>query len=226
MTTSGGGGGDKPWEEMTWGEVIAATKTDKYKEFEIGAMKELDLGTEGIVHMQIVGIDVDDLADGSGKAPLTFISHELLKTSHKMNSSNTNVGGWMQSSMRSWLRNTVMSLIPVDVASEIKEVSKYTYQYDTSQNNRKITETVWIPSKREVNFSGAYESLGPVYSEVFSDAEHRIKMKTEGTIAMAWWLRSTHTTTDKKSFAEVSASGSASTLTASNSQGVALGFCL
>lgn len=35
--------------------------------------------------MQIAGFDVDDLADGSGKAPISFIGKELLATSHNMN---------------------------------------------------------------------------------------------------------------------------------------------
>ena len=97
IAESGGGGGgdddggDKPFDELTWDQVIASTKTGKYKTFTVGDMKELDLGTEGIVHMQIVGIDADELADGSGYAPLTFISKELLKTSYRMNPARTSI---------------------------------------------------------------------------------------------------------------------------------------
>ena len=231
----GGGGGDKPWEEMTWDEVIAATKNGKYKNFEIGAMKELDLGTEGIVHMQIVGIDVDDLADGSGKAPLTFISKELLNTSHRMNPKRTPssapydegtgaIGGWEKSEMRTYLKNTVKPLIPQAVRSGIKEVTKYSQIYNSagsSVNNVSTTDDVWIPSRREV--FGDAETSGPVYTDLFADANSRKKSKVGATSASYWWLRSAYT---NSSFSYVYSSGDYSYNIANYSYGVALGFCL
>ncbi len=41
--------------------------------------------TEGIVEMQIVAFDADELADGSGKAAITWISKQLLNSDHRMN---------------------------------------------------------------------------------------------------------------------------------------------
>ena len=220
----GGGGGDKPWEEMTWDDVIAATKNGKYKNFEIGAMKELDLGSEGIVHMQIVGIDVDDLADGSGKAPLTFISKELLETSHSMNATNTAEGAWEASGMRTYLKRIVKPLIPSTVAAQIKDVKKYSYS-NASIANAETTDDVWIPSKREANATNAKETLGPVYSAVFPDNTSRIKAKTGTTSDSSWWLRSSYGT-GTSSFSSTNASGSNASGYASNNYGVALGFCL
>lgn len=232
----GGGGGDKPWEEMTWDEVVAATKNGKYKNFEIGAMKELDLGTEGIVHMQIVGIDVDELADGSGYAPLTFISKELLKTSHRMNPAYTagqegtgTLGGWEKSEMRSYLKDTIKPLIPATVRSGIKEVTKYTRIYTASPeaavNDVVTTEDVWIPSIHEM-FDGTtqyYETKGPRYSEIFSSNDSRKKSKVGETSASWWWLRSA---SGNLYFSSVSTGGSYSIYGAHKTGGVVLGFCL
>lgn len=237
--TSNGGGGDKPWDEMTWDEVIAATKTDKYKEFEIGAMKELDLGTEGVVHMQIVGIDADDLADGSGYAPLTFISKELLATNHRMNPARTPssapynegtgaIGGWEKCEMRTYLKETIKPLIPQNVRNGIKEVTKYSNIYNTSGKkvwNSVTTDDVWIPSGREVNLTNANETSGPVYSSLFPDNTSRIKTKTGATSASNWWLRSAYIG-NSGYFNTVHISGSSTTFSASQSYGVTLGFCL
>lgn len=220
----GGGGGDKPWEEMTWDDVIAATKNGKYKNFEVGAMKELDLGSEGIVHMQIVGIDADDLADGSGKAPLTFISKELLKASHGMNATDTNAGGWEASEMRTYLKGTVKPLIPSTVATQIKEVKKYSYRYDGNIANAETTDDVWIPSRREVIINGR-ETSGPVYSSLFPDNTSRIKKKTGSVSNSYWWLRSA-ATNGANGFSSVNVYGSHTTERSSASYGVTLGFCL
>lgn len=236
MTASGGGGGgDKPWEEMTWDEVIAATKNGKYKNFEIGAMKELDLGSEGIVHMQIVGIDADEIADGSGKAPLTFISKELLKTRHRMNPARTpssapydegtgTIGGWEKSEMRSYLKETIKPLIPQNVRSGIKEVTKHSNIYNTAGkevDNVTTTDDVWIPSRREV--FGRTETSGPVYTDLFADANSRKKSQVGATSASDWWLRSAYY---NYAFHSVSSNGGDYYSNAYNSYGVTLGFCL
>lgn len=218
MTASGGGGGgDKPWEAMTWDDVIAATKNGKYKNFEIGAMKELDLGSEGIVHMQIVGIDADELADGSGKAPLTFISKELL------NSSNAMGGAWSVSSMRRFLQNTVKTLVPAKVAAGIKEVKKYSYVYSPQTKNLETSDELWIPSYREVYGGTSYESLGPIYQNIFKSDASRIKSKI-GSNGNIWFLRSQYKGTGKTCAVDVS--GKITNINSSAAYSIALGFCL
>jgi hypothetical protein len=240
MTANGGGGGgDKPWEEMTWDDVIAATKNGKYKDFEIGAMKELDLGSEGIIRMQIVGIDVDELADGSGKAPLTFISKELLKTDHRMNPARTpssapynertgTIGGWEKSEMRTHLKETIKPLIPENVRNAIVNVIKYSKIMDASGNgvnNVSTIDDVWLPSRHEM-FDGtnaSFESKGPRYSEVFSSDDTRQKYKVDGTEPYTWWLRSIYSLAYFNNIRTGSMYSGGDPATAC---AIALGFCL
>lgn len=230
-------GGSKPFDQLTWDQVIASTKTGKYKSFAVGDMKELDLGSEGIVHMQIVGIDVDELADGSGKAPLTFISKELLATSHRMNPALTpsaapyaegtgTIGGWEKSEMRTYLKETIKPLIPQNVRSGIKEVTKHSNIFDTSGTkvlNSVTTDDVWIPSNQEIYGDTKCETLGHVYSGIFTDTDSRKKLKVGESSATNWWLRSAYTV---DVFRYVAYNGSNSGNKAYHTYGVALGFCL
>lgn len=72
--------------EDSWDEIIAACNDGTYAtKYEIGNYKPLDLGSDGVVNMQIAGKDVDELADGSGMAKLSWISKELLNTPHRWN---------------------------------------------------------------------------------------------------------------------------------------------
>ena len=238
--SSGGGGGgggpdddggSKPFDQLTWDQVIASTKTGKYKSFTVGDMKELDLGTEGIVHMQIVGIDVDDLADGSGKAPLTFISKELLATKHRMNPANSGntegtgtIGGWEKCEMRAYLKNTVKPLIHENVRNAIVDVTKYSNIFNTAGTkvvNVATMDDVWIPSAREIFGGTFYESSGPVYTDLFDSASARIKNRN-GSVS-GWWLRSADSTTR---FRFVGDSGKDIYGNANSAYGMALGFCL
>ena len=69
------------WETIM-AHVNAGTAADTYN---VGNYKALDLGTEGTVNMQIVGTMADELYSGTGYAQLSWLSMELLATSHRMN---------------------------------------------------------------------------------------------------------------------------------------------
>lgn len=69
----------------SWDDIIAACQNGNYTKYKVGSYKPLDLGAEGTVNMQIVAKDADALASGSGTAPLTWISKELLATTRRMN---------------------------------------------------------------------------------------------------------------------------------------------
>lgn len=87
------------WEELvvevaeiadSWEDIVASVNDGSYSsKYKIGNYKPLDLGSEGIVNMQIVGMSADTLADGSGKAKTTWLSKEVLKTTRYVNDTMT-----------------------------------------------------------------------------------------------------------------------------------------
>ena len=215
----------------TWSEIIANVSNGTYStKYHIGDTKKIDLGTQGEVIMTIVGIDTDDLADNSGKAPITWISKQLLKTSNRISPPYKSgvkgtgaLGGWGESEMRFYLKNSTKSKIPEVVRNAIKPVKKYSRIYNVSGsavNDVLTTEDVWIPSYKEVFGSGC-ETLGPTYSTTFPDNTSRIKRKVGSSVAW-WWLRSAYYTLG---YYCVDRDGSFTTLSAENTSGVVLGFC-
>ena len=223
-----------------WSDIVAACNDGSYKtKYEIGNWKELDLGTEGIVKMKIVAMDADELADGSGnKAPITWISEQLLNTPHIMNpprefgkEGTGTIGGWEKSEMRAYLNETILPLITDNesalspASNGIKVVKKYTIIVNTSEeveNNKVTTDSVWIPSAWEMFGSGSeFETMGANYSEVFTDDASRVKKMSGGNAAW-WWLRSAN---DNSYFNRVGKDGSSYIGIANSTGGVALGFC-
>lgn len=76
---------------------------------------------------RIVGINHDDLADGSGKAGLTFEATNSALGYQKMNATNTNAGGWEKSELRGRLNTgDLWSLLPGELQSKVKAVTKMT----------------------------------------------------------------------------------------------------
>ena len=173
----------------SWEEIIAAGKDGTYiDKYQIGDTKELDLGEEGVIEMELVAFDEDELADGSGKANMTWIAKNLLNTEHVMNEEGTNEGGWPASDMRAWLHDSILPMIPDTVRSNIKEVKKYSYSY-SDKGTISSSDKIWIPSRREVSGEdNNYEDSGPEYLTAFSDAASRKKRRAGEPYL--WWLRS------------------------------------
>ena len=207
----------------SWEKIIAAGDNGSYaKKYHIGDTKVLDLGEEGEICMELVAMDVDELADGSGKAHMTWIAKDLLNTEHCINKDNKSYNyEWEKSDMRAWLQESILPLFPDDVRSNIKEVTKYSFDRDL--NTIPSTDTIWIPSYREV-FVGAYneEDNGPDYASVFSNNESRVKYKTGTSSTAGWWLRSAY---GYSQYTMVSWEGDIHYVDSATEYGVAIGFC-
>ena len=219
--------------EDSWEQIFAAIADGSYKtKYSIGNYKALDLGSEGVVNMQIVAMDADAKADGSGNAPITWVSEQLLATSHRMNPSISGstegtgaIGGWEKSEMRSYLKETVLPLIPDVVRNRIVEVKKYSRSYNTSGtlvDNVETSDDVWIPSYGEIFSNTDFEAQGPIYNTVFNSDDMRVKIKAGGSKTGSWWMRTVFDTTN---FWYVGNSGSYGYILTQYSLGVALGFC-
>ena len=69
----------------SWTEIIAACNNGTYKtKYNVGNYKPLTIGSETI-NMQIAGMDKDDLADGTGKAPISWVPKEPMATDKRWN---------------------------------------------------------------------------------------------------------------------------------------------
>ena len=198
----------------SWDTILAAVSDGTYRQkYKVGNYKPLDLGSEGTVNMQIAGFDKDNLADGSGKAPITWISKELLATSHRMNPTDKS-DDWEMCEMRTYLKETIKPLIPAEVRTVIKTVSKT--QEAFSSESLTQSDDVWIPSSEELYMYGS------PYKTLFPDNPYLKKHKV-GSEKYIWW----HTRTScagRSTYYSVNDDGGENYYNY-GSGGVALGFC-
>lgn len=91
---------------------------------------------------KIIGINHDDLADGSGKAGLTFWATNNAVGSSRMNATFTNIGGWEKSELRQKMNSgEIWNLMPADFQSKVKPVRKLTNNVGGSDKNAAVTAT-------------------------------------------------------------------------------------
>lgn len=113
---------------------------------------------------RIVGINHDDLADGSGKAGLTFEATNTVLGAQRMNATQTNAGGWEQSELRGRLNSgDLWSLLPSELQSKVKTVKKMTDNKGggTAGTPSATTDKVFLLSTTEVY--GNLQSDGAQY---------------------------------------------------------------
>lgn len=219
------------WAKDSWETVQYHIDQGDYASYyAIGDTIPLDLGSEGLVNMQIAAFDADDLADGSGKAHISFVGKELLKTNHRMNPNISgssgayvegtgSIGGWEKCEMRTYLKETIKPLIPESVRNSIVSVSKSQNTYDTT--GARFTQTtqddVWIPTYGEMR------GVSALYGDLYKSQSDCIK-KTQSGIATTYWTRQCQ---NYQYIYYISASsGSTSHGSPSTAWGVALGFCM
>lgn len=214
----------------TWAQIAAAESDGTYNtKYSVGDTKSFTIDGDTYI-AQIAAFDADALANGTGNAKITWLLYKKhLADTQKMNTSNTTTGGWASCALRAYLRDTIYPSIQSEVRGMIKEVTKTYYDY-ASTSTLSTTDTVWIPSLREVNgtSSGSYviESSGPIYSGLFptngnGSQTARVKYNASGS-ANLWWLRSAYSATY---FDCVNGNGNISNYSATYTYGVVLGFC-
>lgn len=113
---------------------------------------------------RIVGINHDDLADGSGKAGLTFLTTSTGIQS-RMNATDTTVGGWEKSELHAKMNGgEIWSPMPSDFQSKVKVVKKLTNNVSAANKNAVVTATsdrLFLLSYSEIVTTSSWASNYP-----------------------------------------------------------------
>lgn len=128
-------------------------------------------------------------------------------TGFRMNTSNTNVGGWSSSYMRNTIcgtslssySGTIIAVIPAALRAVLKSVTKYTDNTgNSSTSSSAVTATTdyfFCLSEYEVfgscTYANTYEANKQAQYAYYSAGNSKVKYKHNGTTTAAfWWLRS------------------------------------
>lgn len=135
--------------EMSWGDIISLAESGEAENFlKVGDKKSIQLTTGQNITFILLGFNHDDLADGTGKAGITFGMRHVLSQTYPM-SSTLATGGWGVMPLRTTLQTTIFKQIPMELRSGIKTVKKE-YIYDGRTDIRTSNDTLFILSMAEM----------------------------------------------------------------------------
>lgn len=212
---------DPVFANNSWAEIIAACQANSVPdEWAVGDSKIMTInGTD--FQIDIIGKDHDTYSDGSGTAPLTFQLHDCYWANYQMHYSQWMDVGWSGCEMRTLHLPYILTKMPPEIQTGIKEVNKLTESGGNSSTIASTADKLFLLSEYEVfgrnDFS--YQGEGKQYA-YYSDGNSKVK-KIDGS-AYNWWERSPVGTGN---YCYVSATGGASRTAGDTSYGVAFAFC-
>lgn len=195
-------------------------------------------GQELSFMMEVIGFNHDVLSNANaygkvtktGMAGITFCTRNIANTLG-MNSSNTNVGGWKESNIRSSsLPELKNAMVPpafrYDVASAIKPVNKLSGLGGGSSSGVETTsDDLFLLSEVEVFGSTTYSVPGEGTQYAYYKAGNSKVRYLRGDTATSWWLRSPYSGNSER-FCSVDSNGAANTDGASTSRDFPFAFCI
>ncbi|RGT03945.1 hypothetical protein DWX55_06340 [Collinsella sp. AF19-7AC] len=175
-----------------------------------GTKFSMKLTNGKMMQYRIIGINHDDLADGSGKAGLTFLTTSTTISS-RMNATSTNAGGWEKSELRQKMNSgEIWKLMPSDLQSKVKSVTKLTNNVGGAEKNAAVTATsdkLFLLSYSEMvptsYWASSYpwtSSEGTQYEAFKGKVTNNYSANESLKIGSNWWERSVVPNTLSTSF--------------------------
>lgn len=255
---------DSVLNNNSWNVISAITMQGIASNYwSVGDCKEVVLnGTVGsrtfsneTVYAEIVGFDHNTAVESNARATITFQLGKKGVTDFTrgnnngtevglyyasgfyMNSTATNVNGWLNSYMRKTLMPTLKNALPSDLKTNIMDIKKYTDNGSGSTHGSSdVTatyENLFLPSEYEIfnattnsnTSESSYQEQYTYYVSKSTDASRIRYRDSATTTANAWWLRSPRGT-GTANFCCVSNAGATSTAAANTSYLIAPMFVI
>ncbi len=192
-------------------ETIASNVLKDPSVYKVGDTKEVEVNGYGTFTVRVANNSTPQECSVAGFSQTAcgfVIEFEDIITTHAMNSTSTNIGGWRDSEMRTWLNTTIYNALPKELRNVISETYTVSSHGSSDTSNFTTLDKLYLLSTKEVygkngtnfNITGDtaeaetrqldyYNSIGVTTSN-YSGA---IK-KNSSNSAYSWWLRSAKST--------------------------------
>lgn len=216
-------GFDSLLENNTWDQIeLAAGNGLAPSIWEIGDTKSGMLLGDNMIYA-IAGFNLDDLTDGSGKAPITFTTKNTMSESKAYGTST--LSHYTTSTMFQYLRDSVYPAIPSDLKSIIKKVTKKA-KISASNTTETFDAYLFNPAVGEVGGSSIDSDFTYPY---YATAANRVKTIPSAATSNQWMLRtgaSKNSYGDNEVYGVIASNGQISSGYNYRSYGVCFNFCI
>ena len=138
----------------SWPTIIRAVKRGNTTSYNVGDTKTVDMGTLGTHTLRIANKSTPSECSTTGfsQTACGFVMEFAdLITTHNMNSTETNVGGWPASSMRTYVNTDIYNALPTELKNGIIDTTVVSGHGSTAgETNFTSTDKLYLLSTHEV----------------------------------------------------------------------------
>ena len=195
---------DKPstFPTDSWATIVASVKANNKRGYKVGDTKTVDLGTYGTHTLRIANTSTPSECSRAGFSQTAcgfVLEFADIITTHNMNDTETNIGGWPTTSMRTFVNNDIYNVIPSEIKNAIIDTTVVSGHGSASgETNFTSTDKLYLLVPKEIytDFDDTddtakdltrtldyYKNLGT------STSNYSGAIKKNGTSADWWWLR-------------------------------------
>ena len=228
------------FEKDNWSTIVSNVKSGNINAYNVGDIKNVDLGTYGIHTLRIANTSTPSECSGTGfsQSACGFVLEFAdIITTHTMNDTDTNVGGWLSTSMRSFVNNDIYNAIPNEIKNAIIDTTVVSGHGKSDTENFTSTDKLYLLAPKEIYSDwSTYQSANDTakdltrtldyYKNLGTSTSNRSGVKKKnGTSADYWWFRTASFNT-LEGFYTVASTGTYSNDVAVYTHGVAPAFRL
>ena len=134
----------------SWNVISKAVKENNYP-YQVGDTKTIDMGDLGTHTVRVANTSACTAGETSETACGFVMEFVDIITTYSMNLTNTSVGGWPASAMRTYVNDTVYNVLPSDLKNVIAETTVVSGHGSTSgEENFTSSDKLYLLSPKEV----------------------------------------------------------------------------
>ena len=163
---------DKPSEPNSfatdsWKTIINAVKNNNIGKYNVGDTKTINMGTYGTHTLRIANTSTPSECSGTGFSQTAcgfVLEFADLITTHPMNDSATNTGGWPATTMRTFVNDSIYNALPSDLRNSIINTTVVSGIGSSDSSGSatcfKSTDKLYLLAPREIynNYDGTYDT--------------------------------------------------------------------
>ena len=221
----------------SWSTIATNVKAGKASAYQVGDTKTVDMGRLGTHTVRVANISSCTNGETSQTACGFVVEFVDIISRQQMNSTNTNVGGWPASAMRTYVNTTVYNALPSELQNVIATTTVVSGHGATSgEANLTSSDKLYLLSTKEV--WGKESTLNTINGDTaevetkqldyyknsgVTTANYSVANKQYQSVDCIWWLRSTPLYSST-TFFDVFSGGNNSLHTSSDAHGVSPAF--
>ena len=221
----------------SWATIVANVKANNISKYNVGDTKEVNLGTYGTHTLRVANTSTPSECSTAGFSQTAcgfVLEFADIIIEHKMNDTDTNVGGWPASIMHTFVNNDIYNSLPDDLRSGIINTNVISGHGLDDTNNFTSTDKLYLLSPTEI-WQGTSTYIDKdsakdltrqldYYRNSGTTVENKAnvsKKNSEGSV-ISYWLRSSYSSLNKFFLREIE--GSCEFFTANTPLGVSPAF--